>query len=425
MKGLTHLIIGSGPAGIFSAETIRIRDPEASILLVTDDKSPAQSPVMLSYWMAGDLPQTSLFFRDSSWFERRGIEVRTTTRVTSVDTRLKKIKLADGGEIPFDRLLIATGSSPISLPIPGKDSKGVHSLRYQRDAESILQGGNELREIVIIGGGFVGLKLACHLKQRGLRVIVLEKEPKLAARMFDIKASRMVGKKLKEAGVRVETDVEVVQILNQSGWVSGVGMKDGRVFSCQRVVEAVGVRPNVRFLSGSGIDVKGGILVDRRMETNVLSIFAAGDVAMTKDSITSGWVNNATWPAATRQGAVAGSNMAGGNRLYTHNFSLNAINLFGLQVMSAGHPYHEKEPGVDCVIDEEGGAFRKMLVREGRLIGFLLVGDISGAGSLSSLMKRQVELSVDQWDHLLSSRTLQYDLPPHLGFDHGSVFGER
>lgn len=425
MKGLSHLIIGSGPAGIFSAEAIRKRDPEASILVFTDDKSPAQSPVMLTYWMAGDLPQTSLFFRDPSWFERRGIEVRTTSRVISVDIPSKKIRLADGDEIRFDRLLIATGGSPISLPIRGKDSRGVHSLRYQRDAESILQGGSDLQEIAIIGGGFIGLKLACHLKERGLRVIVLEKEPKLAARIFDIKASRMVEKKLKEAGVRVETNVEVVQILNQSGWVSGVGMKDGRVFSCQRVIEAVGVKPNVQFLIGSGIDFMGGILVDQRMETNVPGIFAAGDVVMTKDSITSEWVNNATWPAATRQGTVAGSNMAGGNRLYIHNFNLNAINLFGLQVMSAGHPYYENEPGVDWAIDEEGGSFRKILVRKGRLVGFLLVGDISGAGSLLSLMKRQAELSLDQWDHLLSSRTLRYDLPPHLGFDHGSVFGER
>jgi len=425
MKGLNHVIIGSGPAGIFSAEAIRIGDPEASIIIFTDDRSPAQSPVMLTYWMAGNLPQASLFFRDPSWFEKRRVEVRSASRVVSVDRVSKEIKLADGNEIGFDRLLIATGGSPISLPIGGRDSKGVHSLRYQRDAESILQGACDLREIVIIGGGFVGLKLACHLKERGLQVIVLEKEPKLAARMFDLKASRMVEKKLKEGGVGVETNVEVVQIQNQSGWVCGVEMKDGRVFSCQRVVETVGVKPNVQFLIGSGIELKGGILVDQRMETNAQGIFAAGDVAMTRDSITSEWVNNATWPAATRQGMVAGSNMAGGNRTYIHNFNLNAINLLGLRVMSAGHPYYDNEPGIDLAIDEQGGSFRKVCVKEGHLVGFLLVGDISGAGFLLSLMKRQVELSLDKWNYLLSSRTSRYDLPPNLGFDHGSVFVGR
>lgn len=423
MKGLNHVIIGSGPAGIFSAEAIRIRDPEASIIIFTDDRNPAQSPVMLTYWMAGNLPQTSLFFRDPPWFEKRRVEVRSASRVVSVDRLSKKIRLTDGNEIGFDRLLIATGGSPISLPIRGRDSEGVHSLRYQRDAESILQGACDLREIVIIGGGFVGLKLACHLRERGLQVIVLEKEPKLAARMFDLKVSRMVEKKLKEGGVGVETNVEVVQILNQSGWVCGVEMQDGRVFPCQRVVEAVGVKPNVQFLIGSGIELKGGILVDQRMETNAQGIFAAGDVAMTRDSITSEWVNNATWPAATRQGMVAGSNMAGGNRTYTHNFNLNALNLFGLQVMSAGYPYYEDEPGIDLAIDEQGGSFRKICVKEGHVVGFLLVGDISGAGCLLSLMKRQVELSLDKWDYLLSSRTSRYDLPPSLGFEHGSIFG--
>ncbi len=425
MKGLKYAIIGSGPAGIFAAEAIRMRDPEGSIVLCTDEKSPAQSPVMLTYWMSGAFPQTSLFFRDPSWFERKGIDVRTASRVVSLDVVQRRIELASGGEIRFDRLLIATGGSPISLPIQGRDAKGVYSLRYQRDAESILGGVSELREIVIIGGGFVGLKLACHLKERGLRVIVLEKEPKLAARMFDVRASRVVERKLREAGIQVETNVEVVQILNRSGWVSGVAMKDGRVFSCQRVVEAVGVRPNVQFLSGSGIELKGGILVDQRMETNVEAIFAAGDVAMTKDSVTSEWVNNATWPAATRQGAVAGSNMTGENRLYLHNFALNAINLFGLQLMSAGHSYYENEPGVDWAMDEKGGAFRKILVKEGRLIGFLLVGDISGAGFLLSLMKRRIELPSDQWGRLLSSRTSRYELPPRLGYDHGFIFGGR
>jgi NAD(P)H-nitrite reductase large subunit len=420
---MKHLIIGSGPAGVYSAEAIRMRDPEASTVLITEDKDPAQSPVMLTYWMAGGLPQTSLFFRDPSWFEEKRIEVRSGCRVVSVDSHSKKITLAEGDEIGFDRLLIATGGSPIALPIPGRDSKGVNSLRYQRDADMILQEGADLREIVIIGGGFVGLKLACHLKERGLQVIVLEKEPKLAARMFDLGASRMVERKLQEGGVRVETNVEVVRILKESGWVSGVEMKDGRVFACQRVVQAVGVRPNTEFLVGSGIELKGGIPVDQRMETNVPGIFAAGDVAMTRDSITSEWMNNATWPAATRQGRVAGSNMAGGNRAYLHNFNLNAINLFGLQVMSAGRPYYEDADGIEIKRYEEGEVFRKILIREGRLVGFLLAGDVSGAGFLLSLMKRGTEFSLEQWDRIFFLRTSQYDLPPGLGFDHGSVFG--
>jgi nitrite reductase (NADH) large subunit len=419
---MNFLIIGSGPAGIFASEAIRMQETENSITMVTEDRGVAHSPVMLTYWMAGDRPREILFFRDPSWAEKKKVDVRLGYRAISLNTASQKVTLSDGQKISYDQLLIATGSIPLSLPIPGIESKGVTPLRTLFDVEKILEGSENVREVVIIGGGFIGLKLACHLKKRGLGMTVFEKEPKLAARMFDLKASRLIEENLRERGIWVETNIEVAEVLNKKGWVSGVRMKDGRVFSCQRVIEAVGVRPNTQFLIGSGIDLKGGILVDQRMETNIPGIFAAGDVTMTRDSITSEWVNNANWPAATRQGRIAGSNMAGGNRAYIHNFNLNAINLFGLQVMSAGHPYYENEPGIELVINEEGKFYRKSVMREERLIGFLLVGDVSGAGFLLSLMKRRVELSLNQWDQLFSSRTLQHYLPPHLGFDHGFVF---
>jgi NAD(P)H-nitrite reductase large subunit len=222
--------------------------------------------------------------------------------------------------------------------------------------------------------------------------------------------------------LRVETNVEVLEILNERGWVSGVRLKDGRLFPCQRVIEAVGVRPNIQFLAGSGIHLREGILVNECMETNLSGVYAAGDVAMTIDSITSEWVNNATWSAAARQGRVAGSNMAGGDQRYLHNFNLNSTDLFGLRVMAAGHPYHESQSGLNVFIHEGRESYRKVVIRDGRLIGFILIGDVSGAGFLVSLMKRGIELSRDEWDDLLSSRTSRYDLPPHLGFDHGFLF---
>jgi len=422
MERLKYVIIGSGPAGIFATEAIRARDAEGTITMVSEDENPARSPVMLTYWMAGHLTKEMLFFRDASWAKEKRIDFRSNSRVVSIDTASKRITLAEGYELHYDRLLIATGASPISLPIRGKESKGVNSLRFLRDAETILKNASDLKKAVIIGGGFIGLKLACHLKERGLQVTVLEKEPKLVARMFDLKASRIVEERLREGGLGVETDVEVVEVLNEKGWVSGVRLKDGRLFSCQRVIEAVGVRPNIQFLAGSGVQLRDGVLVNERAETNVPGVYAAGDVAMTIDSITSERVNNATWSAAARQGRVAGLNMAGGQQRYIHNFTLNALNLFGLQVMTAGHSYYQSESDVDLFMKEERDSYRKIVMKDKRLIGFILVGDVSGAGFLLSLMKRRVELSLDRWDHLLSSRASDYDLPPYLGFDHGFLF---
>ena len=419
---MNFLIIGSGPAGIFAAEAIRMRDKESSITMVTEDRGLAHSPVMLTYWMAGGLPRETLFFRDPSWAEKMSADVKLGCRVMLLNTASKKATLSDDQEISYDRLLIATGSVPLSLPIPGIKSKGVTALRTLFDAEKIFEEGDNVKEVVIIGGGFIGLKLACHLKERGLGVTVFEKEPKLAARMFDLKASRLIEEKLREKGIWVETDVEVAEVLNEKEWVSKVRMKDGRIFFCQRVIEAVGVRPNTQFLVGSGIDLNGGVLVNERMETNVPGVYAAGDVTMTIDSITSERVNNATWPAATRQGTVAGWNMAGGNRTYIHNFTMNAINLFGLQVMAAGHAYFQEGPEVDVSQEEREGCYRKIVVKTGRLIGFILIGDISGAGFLLNLMKKKSHISFPSRDLLSHSLSLQHYLPPNLGYYHSILF---
>jgi len=419
---MNFLIVGSGPAGIFAAETIRERDQERPITLVSQDTALACSPVMLTYWIAGERPHERLFFRGSSWAERNMIDVKLDCRAVGLDTGSRKLILANGQRVPYHRMLIATGSSPISLPIPGVGAKGVGSLRSIRDSETIIGAGPRLREAVIIGGGFIGLKVACHLRVRGVGVTVLEKEPKLAPRMLDRRASHVIANELRKQGIRVETDVEVAEILTEREWASGVRMKDGRFFSAQSIIQAVGVRPNAEFLADSGIDLHGGVLVNERMETNVSGVYAAGDVAMTIDSITSERLNNATWPAAARQGAVAGWNMTGGDRTYIHNLPLNAIAFFGLRVMAAGHPNHEGGAGVDVFTKERAISYRKIVVRTGRVIGFILIGDVSGAGFLLNLMKRKAEIAHDPLD-LLNSRISPQDyVLPHLGYRHGHMF---
>lgn len=419
---MNFLIVGSGPTGIFAAEAIRGRDRESPITMITADHHVAHSPVMLTYWMAGDLPREGLFFRDPSWAEQKKIDVRPGVRAISLNTALRRVTLSDGSGISYDRLLIATGSDPISLSIPGIKLKGVTTLRTLHEAETILEGSVETKESVIVGGGFVGLKLACHLKEKGFGVTVLEKEAKLAPRMLDSKASRLIREELEKHEIKVETDVEVAEILNEKGWAVGILMKDGRVSPCRKVIQAVGVRPNTQWLTGSGIDLKGGIPVDERMETNVSGVYGAGDVVVTVDSITSEWVNNATWPAATRQGAVAGSNMAGASRAYSHNFALNALTLFGLQVMAAGQSYYEGAPEVDVSVEERNRSYRKIVTKAGHIIGFILIGDVSGAGFLLSRMKRREERSPELRDSSLLTDSFQNSLPPNLGFRHGSIF---
>jgi nitrite reductase (NADH) large subunit len=417
---LKYVIIGGGPAGIFAVEAIRRKDRSSPIVIVTDEGEIARSPVMLTYWIGGETPREGIRFRDPSWAEMNRVDLQLCRKAVALNTSPHNLLLDNGAEMPFDRFLIATGSSPISLPIPGAGLKGVHSLRQLGDAEAILNAIPTLRQVLIIGGGFIGLKIASQLKARGVDVSILEKEGRLAPRMFDGKASLFLVNLLARKGIPVETGVEVEEILRKAGRVDAVKMKDGRILPGQMVIQSVGVRPNTAFLKGSGITLERGIPVTPRMETNVPGIYAAGDVAVTLDSLTGEKVNNATWPAASRQGTVAGTNMAGGNVSYVHNLSLNAFHLCGVPVMAAGN----SGESLGQVLVEEGADFyRKILLRDGRLTGFILIGKISQAGSLLALMKKKEILS----DAELRPESLlrRKKLPRGYGYRHGSLFPER
>ncbi|HSR11431.1 MAG TPA: FAD-dependent oxidoreductase [Thermodesulfobacteriota bacterium] len=411
---MKHVIIGSGPAGIFAAEAIRRIDAGSPILMVSEDEETARSPVMLTHWIGGEVRRESLRFRDESWAEKNQVELRPQTRVAGVQSAARRITLSTGDELPFDRLLIASGSSPLSLPIPGVALEGVHAVRTISDGELILRRIPNLHSCVIIGGGFIGLKMAGHLRESGVKVTILEKEDRLAPRMFDAEASQFIRELLSGNGIRVETGVEAAEILGEGGRVSGVKLKDGRVFAAEMVIQSLGITPRTEFLASSGISVERGIPVNSSMETNIAGIYAAGDVAITLDSLTGQKINNATWPAASRQGTVAGTNMAGGSAVFVHNVPLNAFVLCGVPVMAAG----DSGESTGEVVREQGtGFYRKAALRDGCLTGFILIGRVSQAGALLSAMKRKDKLSAADLAKDVSLRERR--LPRGLGYHHG------
>jgi len=414
---MRYVIIGGGPAGIFSAEAIRRRDVASPIVIVTEEGGIARSPVMLTYLIGGQVPREGVRFRDASWEKEHRIDLRPRRYAVSLETSSQKLILEKGEEVPYDRLLIATGSSPISLPILGRRLKGVRSIRQVSDAEAISGAIPTLRQVVIIGGGFIGLKIASHLRERGIEVSILEKENRLAPRMFDDQASRFLIDLLGRKRIRAETDVEVEEILGKAGQVCAVRMKDGRIFPGQMVIQSVGVKPNTAFLAGSGIALEMGIPVNPFMETNIPGVYAAGDVAVTVDSITGEKMNNATWPAASRQGTVAGTNMAGGKVSYVHNLPLNALHLCGIPIMAARNSGEINGQGL---VEEGTGFYRKVLLQDGRITGFILIGKVSQAGFLLALMKKKEALSMaDLTQESFLGRNL---LPQGYGYRHGLLF---
>ena len=180
---MRYLIVGSGPAGISAAEEIRKGDPESPVTLITADVHPATSPVMLTYWVSGRYSPERLLFRDmDTWAREHRVELRCGERATALDVQRQTVTLSGGESLHYDRLLVATGATPVIPPIPGIGAKGVYPFRTPGDAEGILTSRPGLEHLSIMGGGFIGLKLACHLQERGIGVSIFEKEPRLASR---------------------------------------------------------------------------------------------------------------------------------------------------------------------------------------------------------------------------------------------------
>lgn len=419
---MRYIVVGSGPAGISAAEEIRKTDPAGPIAMITADPHPAYSPVMLTYWMSGHIPKERLFFREmGSWAEDHQVNLHCGRQVTAIDVHRQTVTLSPSEEIAYDRLLIATGAVPLIPPIPGIRAKGVCTFRTLADAERILTSRRNLEQVCVMGGGFIGIKLACHLRERGLSVLVVEKEPRLASRIFDQRSSDIVKEHLSRHGISVETGTGITDISNRDGWVSGVRLVDGRNFPAQILVVAVGVRPNTSFIEAPITTTGGGIQVDERMETSAPHLYAAGDVATTRDSITFSAFSNAVWPAATRQGKVAGANMAGGRRTYIHNFNLNALNLYGLPIASAGHSLDQEGDDIRVFQEEKKSEYWKIVLKSGVLIGFILIGDTSRAGLLLSKMKRGDVIETPA-ELLAQTGHAPSGLPPHMGFRHGSLW---
>lgn len=416
---MKFVIIGSGPAGVIAAETIRAKLPDATIEMITKDPVPALSPVMLTYWASGKFEKKDVSFRSDNWAGRYGINLLTGTSVTHILPEEHRVLLGDGRPVSFDRLLIASGATALSLPIPGSAAKGVGFFRNFNDTELFLADRFKIETAAIIGGGFIGMKLACHLRERGLSVVILEKEDRLAARILDHGSSQMIAVKLRQHDIQVETGVVIEKILKQNGRVHALVLEGGRRILAQRVVLAAGVKPATNFVDPEDIRLDGGIVVNDRMETSCRGIYAAGDVAATQDSITGKWINNAIWPAATRQGSIAGYNMAGTGKRYRHNFPLNALELFGMRVMSAGYPMARDGDDVSVDQNPEKGEYFKQVIRNGRLSGFIMIGEIAQAGNCLQLMKKNSPLTGDARK---KETVVDRRLPKGFGYAHGRIF---
>ncbi|MDH3714615.1 MAG: FAD-dependent oxidoreductase [Gammaproteobacteria bacterium] len=331
-----HVIIGAGPAGVIAAETLHRLQGDSKVTVVGDEPEPPYSRMAIPYLLNDKIQEPGTYLRkDADHYAEQNTEV-VRDRVTSIDTKDRVISLAGGGSLNYGKLLIATGSHPVSPPIPGIDSAGVHACWTLDDARAIMNLAKPGANVVLMGAGFIGCIILEALASRGVNLTVVEMENRMVPRMLDETAGTLLKQWCESKGVSVHTSTRVTGIEAAGGGLS-VSLDKGNTLDAALVIAATGVAPNTQFLDGSGIEVDHGILVDSHLQTNVAHVYAAGDVAQGRDFSTGEFSVQAIQPTAADHGRIAATNMAGDNVLeHPGSVNMNVLDTLGLVSSSFG-----------------------------------------------------------------------------------------
>jgi len=385
---MRYVLIGAGPAGVITAETLRKADPSAEIVLLGGEPEPPYSRMALPYFLVGTIDETGTYLRKSEgYYSALGIHFRHS-RVTGIDTKSDAALLASGDSLPYDKLLIATGASMVKPDLPGIDLPGVHPCWTLQDAREILHHAASDSHVVLMGAGFIGCIILESLLKRGVKLTVVEKSERLVPRMMNAAAGDLIRKWYENRGIRVLTSTEITGVA-QSGRSDDpldVSLDKGEPLPASLVVVATGVRPNIGFLDGSGIKTDFGVKVDNHLKTSAQNVFAAGDVAQGPDFM-GGWSVHAIQPAAVDQGRIAGLNMAGGNASYHGGVAMNVLDTIGLVSGSFGR--WEGVPGGTSAEKLDAAQFRyiRLEFEDDRLVGAICLGRTDQIGMVRGLIQ--------------------------------------
>ncbi|MDO8959266.1 MAG: FAD-dependent oxidoreductase [Rhodocyclaceae bacterium] len=391
---MKHIIIGNGPAGLVAAETLRRLQPAAEIALIGDEKEPPYSRMAIPYFLIGNITDAGTHLRKAhDHYVQHRIHL-IQGRVTQVDPAAKQIEFTDGERLPYDKLLIATGSHPIRPPIPGMDDPAIHSCWTLDDARAIAAGVKPGTRVVQMGAGFIGCIIMEALAARGAKLTVVEMGDRMVPRMMNPVAGNMIARWCERKGVRVHTGARVKEILRsqEDGGALCACLESGDRLVADMVISATGVRPNIAFLEGSGIATHAGVLVDQRMQTSLPDIYAAGDVAEAMNFSTRQRVLNAIQPNATEQARIAALNMAGEEAQSQGSLAINVLDTLGL--ISASFGQWQGVPGGDAaeLVDAEKFKYLRLEFQDDVLIGANSVGLTDHVGALRGLIQTRTRL---------------------------------
>jgi nitrite reductase (NADH) large subunit len=369
------IVVGNGMAGLrFVEELLARADGRYRIGIVAKELQPAYNRVLLSSLLAGEVSAEDVRFRDRDWYAEHDIELILGTAAESIDAGARLLRLADGRQFGFERLVLATGSQPLLPAILGMDLPGVLTFRDLADVDAIRAAAGGGRRAVVIGGGLLGIEAAYGLVRAGLDVSLVHLMDRLMERQLDARAGQLLRAAVEAKGIRVILHGETEAVEGDAS-VEAVRLKDGRVLPADMVVVAIGIRPETALARQAGISCNRGIIVDDDLATSVAGIYALGECAEHR-GVCYGLVE----PCYT-QARILADRLAGGNEAYAGSVLATNLKVSGVGVFSTGD--FLGEDGTEEIILSDPGlpAYKKLVIRRSaqgqRLVGAVLFGDIA------------------------------------------------
>lgn len=380
------VVIGAGMASGRMLEHLTDIAPDAyDITLFNAEPRGCYNRILLSPVLAGEKSFADIETHNEAWYAERGIQTRFGTPVLGIDRATKTVR-SGAGDVEYDKLVIATGSNPVMLPLPGADFDGVISYRDVEDTSRMmaLQPG---KSAVVIGGGLLGLEAAAGLAARGIKVTVVHLMGHLMERQLDAEAGGMLKASLEARGIEVLCGAHSSHVLAKDGRVAALELKDGRILPCDLLVMAVGIRPSIALAKLAGIETDRAIVVSDQMQTSDPSIFAVGECVEHN-----GTLFGLVAPLYDQARVVAGV-LAGQRTAYAQKSLSTKLKVTGVDLFSAGS--FEDLPGRENIVFRDAGTrtYKRLVIEDGRLVGALIYGDTTDGNWFFDLIQAKTDIS--------------------------------
>ncbi|GKH34448.1 FAD-dependent oxidoreductase [Muricomes sp. OA1] len=380
-----YLILGNGAAGYQAAKAIRDRDKTASVVMISDEPYRSYNRPMLTKSIMAELDEDQIAIQDERWYQEQRIVQVLGKKVASVDTKEKEVSLEDGTRLKYTKLIYALGGECFIPPIPGSDKEAVVAIRRLKDTRKIADLLPKVKNVVVIGGGVLGLEAAWEMKKAKCRVTVLEIAPVLMGRQLDASAGELLKDIGGECGINIRTGVQPEEILGEER-VTAVRLNGGEEIPADMVIISSGVRANIGLAEQMGLETDRGVVVNGRMETSMADVYACGDCAQYQN------VNYAIWPEAVEQGKVAGANAAGEEVEYEQVPAALTFNGMNTALYAVGDTGKNPNLVYKTVEFKDMGRkqYKKYYFLNNRLCGVILIGDVAEMGKMGEAVEKRM-----------------------------------